>query len=242
MQVTFLGHSGFCLELENIVLIFDWWQGELPPLPTGKPLAVFASHSHQDHFKPEIFALDDGTRSVRFLLGNDIKLSRRHKEVWQLTEETVSHCQRLHGGETAEPFPGLHVETLPSTDAGVAWVVTAENRTIYHAGDLNWWHWEGETALWNRNMERDYKRFLEPLRGRKIDLAMVPLDPRLGEAEDLGLLYFLSLTDARQVLPMHQWGDTTPTDRFLRHHPEYAGVICRASLCPTTRSSPLPPR
>ena len=80
MQVTFLGHSGFCLELENIVLIFDWWQGELPPLPTGKPLAVFASHSHQDHFKPEIFALDDGTRSVRFLLGNDIKLSRRHKE------------------------------------------------------------------------------------------------------------------------------------------------------------------
>ena len=226
MNITFLGHDGFLLELDRVLLLFDWWTGQLPPLP-DKPLLVFASHSHQDHFKPEIFALDDGSRTVRFLLGNDIKLSRRHKEVWQLTEEVVSHCQRLHGGERTEPLPGVTVETLSSTDAGVAFVVTAQGKTIYHAGDLNWWHWAGESELWNRNMEHDYKRFLEPLRGREIDLAMVPLDPRLGEAEDWGLRYFLELTRTRQVLPMHQWEDGSPTDRFLDRYPQWRDLVRR---------------
>ena len=224
MTSTFLAHSGFLIELDTVLLLFDWWKGELPPLP-DKPLLVFASHSHQDHFKPEIFHLDDGSRTVRFLLGNDIKLSRRHIEVWQLTEEVRSHCQRLHGGETAQPIPGVTVETLPSTDAGVAFVVTAEGKTLYHAGDLNWWHWEGESDLWNRNMGRDYQRFLEPLRGRTIDLAMVPLDPRLGAAEDWGLTYFLELTDTRRVLPMHQWEDGSPTERFCKNHSQWSCLV-----------------
>ncbi len=225
MHITFLGHSGFLIELEHVMLLFDWWKGTLPPLP-DKPLIVFASHSHSDHFKPEIFSLDDGSRPVRFLLGNDIKLSRRHREVWQLTDEVISHCQRLCGGKHAEPFPDVLVDTLPSTDSGVAFVVTAEGQTIYHAGDLNWWHWEGESELWNRNMGHDYQRFLEPLRGRTIDLAMVPLDPRLGQAEDWGLRYFLELTDTRLVLPMHQWEDTSATKRFCETYPQWASIIC----------------
>ena len=48
MRVTFLGHSGFLMESESVCLLFDWSEGELPPLPE-KPLFVFASHRHQDH-------------------------------------------------------------------------------------------------------------------------------------------------------------------------------------------------
>lgn len=224
MQVTFLNHSGFLVELEQAVLLFDWWKGALPFLP-DKPLLVFASHSHKDHFNSEIFTLDDGSRTVRFLLGNDIKLSRSHKELWALTEEVISHCHRLCGGKQTSPLPGITVETLPSTDAGVAFVVCAEGKTIYHAGDLNWWHWEGEPDPWNPDMARDYKRFLEPLANRAIDLAMIPLDPRLEQAEDLGLAYFLELTTVRHVLPMHQWGDFTATDRFLAKYPQWAHIL-----------------
>ena len=57
-------------------------------------------------------------------------------------------------------------------------LVAADEKTIYHAGDLNWWHWEGEEPAWNRDMEVRFQRYLEPLRRRHIDLAMVPLDPR----------------------------------------------------------------
>ena len=51
MHVTFLDHSGFLVELPGLTLLFDWWQGDLPPLPSD-PLLVFASHRHPDHFDP----------------------------------------------------------------------------------------------------------------------------------------------------------------------------------------------
>ena len=55
MTVTFLDHSGFLAELPSVTLLFDWWKGDLPPLPSGKPLLVCASHRHPDHFDPKIF-------------------------------------------------------------------------------------------------------------------------------------------------------------------------------------------
>ena len=225
MRVTFLAHSGFFVELEGVCLLFDWWKGALPPLPPEKPLLVLASHRHEDHFKPEIFGLDGGPRTVRFLLGKDIRLTERNRASWGLSEETAGHCFSLAGNETAEPLPGIRVETLPSTDEGVAFLVTAGGQTVYHAGDLHWWHWEEEDKAWNRNMEVNFKRYLEPLQGRRMDLAMVPLDPRLEGAYGWGLDYFLTLARPRWVLPMHQWGDFALTERFRREHPAQAGLI-----------------
>lgn len=225
MQVTFLAHSGFAVELEHVCLLFDWWKGELPPLSADKPLLVFASHRHEDHFNPAVFSLDDGSRPVRFLLGHDIRLTERNLARWRVSAETAEKCLSLGGNDRTEPLPGIAVETLPSTDEGVAFVVTAEGRTIYHAGDLHWWHWEGEDKAWNRNMEVNFKRYLTPLEGRTLDLAMVPLDPRLEGAADWGLTYFLAHTDPRRVLPMHQWGDFALTGRFLARHPQWADRV-----------------
>ena len=89
--------------------------------------------------------------------------------------------------------------------------------------DLNWWHWEGEDKAWNHNMAANFKRFAEPLRGRRIDLAMLPLDSRLGEAGFWGPKYFLELAEIRTFLPMHQWGDFGFTGMFLERYPEFVG-------------------
>lgn len=219
MKVTYLSHSGFLVELEGVGLLFDWWKGELPPLPEAKPLAVFASHRHPDHFDPRIFTLDGA--QTRFVLGKGIRLTERNRERRGLKDDAAERCRVLCGGETAEIFPGVTVETLPSTDEGVAFLVTAEGQTVFHAGDLNWWHWEGEDPAWNRNMEVNFKRYTEPLRGRKIDLAMLPLDPRLGEDGFRGPKYFLELADIRRFLPMHQWDDYGFTSAFLRKYPQF---------------------
>ena len=225
IQVTFLCHSAFLVETDSALLLFDWQNGVLPPLPAGKPLVVFASHRHEDHFNPRIVSLDDGSRPICFLLGKDIRLTPRSCEKWNLTSETASKCQCLGGGETTRPFPNLLVETLPSTDEGVAFVVTVDGVTLYHAGDLNWWHWEGEDLAWNRNMEVNFKRFLEPLRGRTLDLAMVPLDPRQESAAGWDLKYLLELANVRHVLPMHQWGDFALTRRFLAEFPAFSHQV-----------------
>lgn len=224
-RLTFLGHSGFLLQLDSLCLLFDWWTGDLPPLPQGKPLLVFASHRHEDHFNPAIFALDDGHRPVRFLLGKDIKLTERNRARWGLSDETLGHCLSLGGNECAEPLSGVTVQTLPSTDEGVAFLVRAEGQTIFHAGDLNWWHWEGEALSWNRNMEVSFKRYCQPLQGMSIDLALLPLDPRLGTDGYRGPRYFLENAHIERMVPMHQWGDFAYTDAFLAAHPQWRGTV-----------------
>ena len=226
MRAAFLAHSGFLVELPSVTLLFDWWNGELPVLRPGVPLLVFSSHRHEDHFKPEIFALN----AQAFLLGKDISLSARNRARWGLSDETADKCTVLGGGEAVSPLPGVRVEALPSTDEGVAFLVTADGTAVFHAGDLNWWHWEGETEGWNRNMEVNFKRYAEPLRGRRIDLAMLPLDPRLGDDGFRGPAYFLELADIRRFLPMHQWGEFGFTDNFLTRYPGFADrtvPVCR---------------
>lgn len=219
MKVTFLAHSGFLIELENYLLLFDWWKGELPPLP-DKPLLVFASHSHEDHFSPDIFTLDNGQRNIHFLLGSDIRS----------TPETAVKYTRLSGNETAFPLPGVTVETLSSTDEGVAFIVSVDGQVIFHAGDLNWWHWEGEDPIWNRRMEQDFKAYAQPLSGRHIDLAMLPIDPRQEADGFRGAAYILAHADIIRCLPMHQWEQFSFTQQFLNAYPEFA-----AQIVPVTR-------
>ena len=221
MRVTFLEHSGFLVETGFAALLFDWWQGELPALPPGVPLYVFASHVHPDHFDPKIFALNDGNRDVSFLLGKGVSLDPRHLQRWGVSPETVEKARVRQGGQTLS-LPQAEIETLSSTDEGVAFLVTLpDGRTVFHAGDLNWWHWEGEDRAWNRNMEVNFKKYTEPLRGRNIDLAMLPLDPRLGEAGFWGPAYFLETADIRHFLPMHQWGDFEFSRKFLEENPAF---------------------
>ena len=223
MRVTFLAHSGFLVELPSALLLFDYLGAGLPALP-DKPLLVFASHRHEDHFTPAIFPLDDGSRDIRFLLGKDIKLSQRHLEQWGVSSETAGKCLCLGGNETVSPLSGVTVETLPSTDEGVAFLVTCDGQTIFHAGDLNWWHWEGEPKDWNRNMEVNFKRYCEPLRNRFIDLALLPLDPRQERDGFRGAKYFLETADIRRFIPMHQWEKFAFTDDFLAQYPQFRSV------------------
>jgi len=224
MNVTFIAHSGFLVELEQVCLLFDWWTGSLPPLPE-KPLLVFASHRHEDHFAPAIFSLADPGRSVRFLLGSDLRVTPRNLERWGVSEQVASLVRRMGKREIAEVFPGVSVQTLPSTDEGVAFLVRTEGRTVFHAGDLNWWHWEGEDPAWNAEMAVHFKEYIEPLRDEQLDLAMFPIDPRLGEQGFWGPAYLLELTDTRRLLPMHQWNDFAFTGKFTAAYPALADRV-----------------
>lgn len=226
IRVTYLDHSGFLVELDTVCLLFDWWRGELPPLP-NKPLTVFVSHRHADHFQPGIFQLDDGRREVRFVLGKDIKLSAHNLEKWKVPPRTAEKCVRVRRNERIF-LPGVEILALPSTDTGAAFLARADGKAVYHAGDLNWWHWEEDLPADSKNMEANFKRYLEPLRGQTLDLAFAPLDPRLGDSFGLGFRYLLETADIRRIFPMHQWGDYSATERFLTENPEFSDRVIPA--------------
>lgn len=201
MKVTYLGHSGFFLEVEDACFLFDYYKGEIPEPDRGKKLFVFVSHGHYDHYRKEIFALRERYDQVRYLISSDIFVRE--------AEDILS----VKPNEETEVL-GCRIRTLRSTDEGVAFLLKYGGRTIYHAGDLNWWHWEEETEEYNTAMRRAYQSEINKLQGEKIDLAFVPVDPRLGEQYCWGLDCFMKRTDTKRVFPMHFWDNYAVFDRL----------------------------
>ena len=210
MQITFIDHSSFLIELENTILLFDWYKGEIPPLNESKQIYVFSSHKHHDHFNIEIFEKLGNYSNVHYVLSRDIHLGVNYLERNNINpsiKEKITFVGSNKTYEFGEEEKKIEVQTLTSTDAGVAFVVACEGRTFYHAGDLNWWSWPGEEFEEENQMEQDYTREIDKLKGLHIDIAFVALDPRQEERYWWGFDYFMRVVDADKVFPMHCWGN-----------------------------------
>ena len=211
MRITYLEHSGFFIELEQVCLLFDYWQGDLPEPIAGKGLLAFASHCHHDHFNPEIFAYGSRWDRADFLLGNDIRLSAKRKAQLNIREETFHRI----GPDQQAVYQDAVIRTLRSTDSGVAFLVEAEGKTIYHAGDLNWWVWEGEPQADNDAMTAAFLAEIEKLKGVPIDLAFLTLDGRQEGDMFRGFDHCMRHLDIRAAIPMHSFGVYEPHRAIL---------------------------
>ena len=210
MTVDLIGHSGFLVETERQLLLFDYFCGDLSPFnrkPADKPLFVFVSHAHPDHFNPEIFSLAGKGRRVKYLLSIDL---RGNSSV-----PPDADAVYLDAGKD-EVIPGLgRVRTLRSTDEGVAFLVETGAETVFHAGDLHWWDWPGEDPEWLGEQKRVFQAEIGRLAGTRPDVAFLVLDDRLEENYAEGMAWFLSVCAPRYALPMHFSPGSDVVDRFL---------------------------
>lgn len=225
MEVTYLNHSGFFLETETAYFLFDYYKGTIPQMIEEKPLVVFVSHSHGDHYNREIYHLLQQHTDTKYVLAKEIPTKKLIVE-WKeqginLEPQIMSVGKNTTHNLVLSNGNSLEITTLKSTDAGVAYLLNYENQTIYHAGDLNLWYWDEETKQYNENMTTAYLREMEKLKGKHIDVAFVPVDPRLGEHAFDGLKIFLEYTDCTNVYPMHMWGAYELIEHFLEGYPEY---------------------
>lgn len=212
MKITYIQHSGFAVELKDKVLIFDYYQGELPAFDPEKDVFVFVSHRHYDHFQRCIFKWREKFPGITYILSGDVRTavpSAVPKECLHF----IRPCQTLQIGDREG---GLSAEALKSTDEGVAFLVRLQGRTIYHAGDLNWWHWEEESDRYNQLMKKAYQKEIARLEGIHIDAAFVPVDPRLGDEYYWGIDWFMHHTDTDHVFPMHMQGRYDLYDRLMK--------------------------
>lgn len=198
VDLYFLHHSGFMLELETMILVFDYYLDPLKRLEdrlekTDKPVYFFVSHVHGDHFNRAIRKFEK--RASGYFLHRDCHLA--------LADESLLH--EMDVGETVNEGP-LFVHMYGSTDAGGSYMVEAEGLTIFHAGDLNWWHWAGEGDSENREARDWFFRELSCIKEKEVDIAMLPVDARQQAAREWGVKAYLSHFSAGLLIPMHAFG------------------------------------
>lgn len=204
MTIHYLDHSGVAVETDHHFLVFDYFtdtptggtlaEGVFAPalLPVGKQLLVFVSHGHHDHYNKVVHSWKAQLPNALLFFGNDIP--------------PCPDAITIAPGQTITP-QDVAVTALRSTDQGVAFLVEVDGVAIYHAGDLNWWHWDGEDEGWLRDVATAYCREIDSLAHKAIDLACVPVDPRLQRTAFWAAQYFMKTVKTAQLLPIHLWDD-----------------------------------
>lgn len=163
MKVWYCHHSGVAVKTQRHLLLFDLFGEALEPkegqgLQQGyfdpkeaedQNTIVFVSHEHEDHFDPRIFSFRDKIKRIEYILPEEL-------------DEIFSPAVFVHPHMQVN-LPDCRITTLDSTDIGVAYLVETDGKLIYHAGDLNRWHWEGEEEAFNKDQELRYRREMEYL-------------------------------------------------------------------------------
>ena len=199
MQVTYFHHSGFMVETKQHCMIFDYYtqNGKYDFLDIAKyrhkKIFVFVSHFHQDHYDRKIFEWQAVVPEIQYILSDDVTPPRFVQNVHKV------HFDKKYG------IDSISIETFHSTDEGVAFLVNVDNKVIYHAGDLNWWHWKGESEQFNKTIAGMYQKEINKMKNKVIYVAFLPVDPRLEENDILALDYMLKIVKVKQVFPMHFW-------------------------------------
>lgn len=237
MRIEYIGHSGVLVELEKINLLFDviapvtgghvyeprhdW--GTFPKLDPKKDTVVFASHNHGDHYSESIWQLRGILPHVHYVISKDVHFSSGVRARLDITDADMPHITRVKNYTSQDIALGggaqIHVQTLPSTDEGVAFLVKAEGRVIYHAGDHHMWMWENNGAQYMADMEEVFRRTLSRLElapEGSIDVAFLLLDARLEPHTYDGIDTYLDVLPIRHIIPIHQWKNYDLTDAYNR--------------------------
>lgn len=209
MKLYYLFHSGFAIIADEFAVIIDFYEDTADALngfvhdellSCGKRIYVLITHFHPDHFNPEVLSWREIHPDIIYILSNDLK--RHHRAEGK--DGTF-----LKKGETYEDNK-LKVKAYGSTDSGDSFLITLQGVTFFHAGDLNNWHWIGEsTEREIKKAEGDYSAELHYIAKDvdKVDVTMFPIDRRMKGDYAKGARQFLKLIKSTIFVPMHFGND-----------------------------------
>lgn len=208
MRITYLAHSGFMVQTDDVIMVFDYYRDPSHAVVKAlrdepeKPVIFFVSHSHPDHFNHEIFNLAQDNKRL-YVLSNDV--------IVRETDPSLP-IQGMSPGDVIDNLPGdISVKAYGSTDKGVSFRVTLKDRhTVFHAGDLNLWHWneestESEVARATAEFKKELGRIARE--NTHLDVVFFPVDLRQGKDFAQGAVQFTEAIKVTDFFPMHFDGD-----------------------------------
>lgn len=237
IKVTYLDHSGFAVTTPQAVMVFDYYKDpdrKLEKVLRESPEAdvlFFVSHHHPDHFNASIFELAQD-RKRTYILANDI--------FSKLVPDKGLSVAWMSPGDIIDQIPGTQkVQAFKSTDAGVAYAITLpDGKVIFHAGDLNDWHWSEQSTPAE---VRDARAYFEKIVNRVAEeypemyVAMFPVDARMGADFAKGAKIFLQKVKVDNFFPMHFWGNLRRHASLRTTCPKGARPNATASTSPAQR-------
>lgn len=172
MQIIFIHHSCFLVELDDKVLIFDYFDGDkvegmhftgkLPSYEPDTKIYMFASHSHKDHYDMDILRLTDKYPNIHYVFqGYPYQSAFLSKHG---IDPAVRDKVTFVSPDNTYHVDDLDIMTLRSTDAGVAFYVASNGVSLFHAGDLNDWEWDGAGDLINGRVRRAFRHEIKSFR------------------------------------------------------------------------------
>ena len=226
LLITHYYHSGFSVAGGRTLLVFDYWLGERGEVTPDKQLTpkrlkrydnvfVFISHEHIDHLDPVVFTWNENG-NVSYIVSSDMPVGTRGK--------------RMAPGDTLKLSDEVTVTAFDSTDLGVSFLVDFCGIRLFHAGDLNFWHWREESTMQEiEEADAEFRKAVQPIAREKIDVAFFPVDPRQGTMFEAGANYFILTVKPRILIPMHYF-----------HRSDAAVDYARTASCRTTEVIALP--
>lgn len=204
MRITYLLNSGFSVELEDLLLVFDAYEDPshtLEELLGNKHFShvyFFASHSHYDHFNGDLLARYAGV-ATRYVLSHDI---RHTVGARKLPEDKIVWMEDYSDWRD----DAVAVQSFSSTDIGTSFRVEAKGQVIFHAGDFNFWDWLGDTHENRMLAANGFHKQLKRMEGMTADVAFFPVDGRLEAAMAKGAEEFCAVTEVGALVTMHSVG------------------------------------
>jgi ankyrin repeat protein len=225
--VWYLGHSGWAVKTQKHLLIFDYSKNDTlpdePGLANGSidpeelremAVTVFASHTHSDHYMPEIFSWRQTVPKIAYIMG--------------FKPENADGYTILPNREKNESN-GLEIIPIESNDSGQGYFVKVDGVTIFHPGDH---------ANRQHDFSGPFKKEIDFLadQGLKADIAFAPVSGcGFGDmvAVKKGVYYTMDRLAVRAVFPMHAGGSESRYRDFAKEA-EAAGYdvpICLPEFC-----------
>jgi N-acyl-phosphatidylethanolamine-hydrolysing phospholipase D len=156
LQLTWIGHSTFLIQLQGRTVLTDpifgncgplplsWLRRKVPPaiafesLPTVQDVLI--SHNHYDHL--DAAAIQGLGNGPNYWLPSGLA-------GW-FARRGIDHCRQMAWWESAELAPGLEIHCVPARHFSArtpfdrnrthwcGWILRSRNRTIYFAGDTGY--------------------------------------------------------------------------------------------------------
>jgi len=229
-EIFHLFHSAAAVRYKNKLFVFDYYLDQAADLEndsqefSGESMElgviredsfrgidkayIFVSHSHHDHYNKVIFDWNNFAE-CSYIMAEEVELDAVYRD-WD-------NIYQLSKDEELE-IDSLQINTYGSTDQGVSFLIKFGGLSVFHSGDLNWWKWKKFSPRVQKREEREYKREIKKIEDEKIDIAFVPVDPRLEENYYLAGKYFIEKLRPKLFIPLHFADNFEITAEFSRKY------------------------